>query len=116
MGTGRLGLFGQPRHLLEGVLEHLLELSAGTGTPGTLYVSLEAPSNAARRFIVQAVPGLTPDSDGEVLDLASGPKELKFAADQKRTLIVTVVPTGDYDPDLRTEDRHPFSIVLTDHP
>ncbi|EPX55556.1 hypothetical protein D187_009167 [Cystobacter fuscus DSM 2262] len=93
-----------------------LELSAGAGTPGTLYVSLEAPSDASRRFIVQAVPGLTPDSDGEVLDLSTGPKELKFAADQKRTLIVTVVPTGDYDPDLRTEDRHPFSIVLAAHP
>jgi hypothetical protein len=93
-----------------------LELSAGANSPQTVYVSLEAPSDARRRFVVQAVPGLTPDSDGEVLELSSGTKPLKFAADQKRTLIVTVLPTGPYDPDLRTEDRYPFSIVLSDHP
>ncbi|HYO68021.1 MAG TPA: hypothetical protein VEU33_18280, partial [Archangium sp.] len=91
-------------------------LSAGTGTPTPVYVSLNAPSDAGRRFVVQAVPGLTPDSDGELLELSSGPKELKFAADQKRTLIVTVLPTGPYDPDLRSEDRYPFSIVLSDKP
>ncbi|PTL75231.1 hypothetical protein [Vitiosangium sp. GDMCC 1.1324] len=93
-----------------------IELSAGSGTPQTVYVSLEAPSDAGRRFVVQAVPGLTPDSDGEFLDLSSGPKQLKFAADQRRTLIVNVLPTGTYDPDLRTDDRYPFSIVVSDHP
>jgi hypothetical protein len=93
-----------------------LELSSGAATPRTVYVSLEAPIDLKVRFVVQAVPGLTPDSDGELLDLASGPKELKFAADQKRTLIVTAMPKGVYDPDLRDETRHPFSIVLSDHP
>ncbi|WNG46026.1 hypothetical protein F0U60_19340 [Archangium minus] len=93
-----------------------IELSAGAGTPGTVYVTLEAPADAGRRFVVQAVPGLTPDSDGEFLELSSGPKELKFAADQKRTLIVTALPTGDYDPDLRTNDRYPFSIVVSGQP
>ncbi len=95
-----------------------IELSASAGTPQTLYVSLDAPSNAQRRFVVQAVPGLTPDSDGEFLELSSGPKQLKFAADQRRTLIVTVLPPegSTYDPDLRTNDRYPFSLVLSDHP
>jgi hypothetical protein len=93
-----------------------LALSAGAATPQTVYVSLEAPSNAGRRFVVQAVPGLTPESDGETLDLSSGPKQLRFAADQRRTLIVTVMPTGPYDPDLRTEERYPFSIILSDRP
>ncbi|MCY1074031.1 hypothetical protein [Archangium lansingense] len=93
-----------------------IELSAGASTPQKVYVSLNASSDAGRRFVVQAVPGLTPDSDGEFLDLASGPKELKFVADQKRTLIVTALPTGPYDPDLRTEDRYPFSIVVSDKP
>jgi hypothetical protein len=93
-----------------------LALSAGANTPQAVYVSLEAPSDARRRFVVQAVPGLTADSDGEILDLSSGPKQLKFAADQSRTLIVTALPTGPYDPDLRDEDRYPFAITLSDHP
>ncbi|MCP3063751.1 hypothetical protein LXT21_33750 [Myxococcus sp. K38C18041901] len=93
-----------------------LSLKKGAGTPDTLYVSLAAPVDARRRFVVQAVPGLTPDSDGETLDLASGPKLLRFAADSTRTLIVTVLPTGPYDPDLRDEERYPFSVVLSEKP
>jgi hypothetical protein len=62
------------------------------------------------------VPGLTPESDGELLDLSTGPKQLQLAGDKGRTLIVTAIPTGAYDPDLRTEDRYPFSIVLSDKP
>ncbi|WP_338867893.1 hypothetical protein [Myxococcus stipitatus] len=93
-----------------------LSLRKGPGTPDTIYVSLTAPADTRRRFVVQAVPGLTPDSDGETLDLASGPKLLRFAADATRTLIVTVMPTGPYDPDLRDNDRHPFSLVLSAQP
>jgi hypothetical protein len=93
-----------------------IELSAGAGTPATVFVSLEAPADAKRRFVVQAVPGLTPESDGEVLDLSSGPKQLKFAPNQRRTLIVTALPTGPYDPDLRDEARYPFSVVLSAQP
>jgi hypothetical protein len=37
-----------------------------------------------------------------------------FAADQKRTSIITVRPTGPYDPDLRDEMRYPFVINLAD--
>lgn len=91
-----------------------IELSAGVSTPQSVYVSLNAAADPSRRFVVQAVPGLTGSSDGEVLDLASGPKLLKFAADQKRTLIVTVQPTGPYDPDLRDETRYPFAINIAD--
>lgn len=93
-----------------------IEVKAAAGTPQTLYVSLQAPLNVGRRFVVQAVPGLTADSDGETLDMSSGPQVLKLAADQRRTLIVTAIPTGPYDPDLRTEDRYPFSIILSDKP
>lgn len=91
-----------------------ITLSAGPNTPATVYLSLNASSDARRRFVVQAVPGLTPDSDGEVLDLSSGSKELKFTADQQRTIIVTALPTGEYDPDRRDEERYPFSLVLSD--
>ncbi len=93
-----------------------IALSGGAGTPQTLYVSLQAPLAAGRRFVVQAVPGLTSDSDGEILELSSGPKPLKLAANQSRTLIVTALPTGPYDPDSRGEDRYPFSIILSDKP
>lgn len=93
-----------------------LSLREGSGTPGPVYVSLEAPADARRRFVVQAVPGLTPDSDGETLDLESGPKLLRFATDATRTLIVTVMPTGPYDPDLRDDHRYPFSLVLSAQP
>src|SRR6218665_1071326 len=90
-----------------------IELSAGAGAPEVLQVSLSAPTDAGRRFVVQAVPGLTPDSDGETLDLSTGPKEVRLAADGKRTLIVTVLPTGAYDPDTRENTRYPFSLSLT---
>lgn len=93
-----------------------IELTGSAATPKTLYVSLQAPLNARRRFVVQAVPGLTPDSDGDLLDFTSGAQVLQLAADQRRTLIVTAIPTGPYDPDLRTEDRYPFSIILSDKP
>lgn len=91
-----------------------IELTAGASTPATVYVSLDAPADATRRFVVQAVPGLNTNSDGEILDLASGPQLLSFPADKKRTLIITALPTGPYDPDTRSEDRYPFSIVLAD--
>lgn len=90
-----------------------IELSAGADTPRTLYVSLEAPADPRRRFVVQAVPGLTLDSDGELLELSSGPKQLRFAPDQRRTLIITVLPMGPYDPDLTDETRYPFSLSLS---
>jgi hypothetical protein len=93
-----------------------IELKAGTGTPQALYVTLQAQLKPGVRFVVQAVPGLTADADGETLDLSSGPKQLRLTANQSRTLIVTAVPTGPYDPDLRTEDRHPFSIILSEQP
>jgi hypothetical protein len=93
-----------------------ISLTRGSNPSGSLQVALAAPAGDGRRFVVQAVPGLTPDSDGEVLDLSSGPRTLSFAADGTRTLIVTVVPTGTYDPDLRGNTRYPFSLKLSDVP
>jgi hypothetical protein len=93
-----------------------IEVKGGAGASRTLYVSLQAPPHAGRRFVVQAVPGLTKDSDGETLALSSGSKPLRLAAGQHRTLIVTALPTGPYDPDLRTEERYPFSLTLSDTP
>lgn len=91
-----------------------IELSSGPDGPRAVHVSLEAPDDDRRRFVVQAVPGLTPASDGETLDLSSGPARLDLPADRKRTLIVTVLPTGSYDPDLRDDERYPFTVVVSD--
>jgi len=93
-----------------------IEVKGGAGPARTLYVSLQAPPQEGRRFVVQAVPGLTADSDGEILDLSSSPKPLRLAAGHRRTLIVTVLPTGPYDPDLRGEERYPFSLTLSNTP
>lgn len=91
-----------------------IELSAAADTPQSLRVSLEAPDDAMRRFVVQAIPGLTPGSDGEILDLSSGSAALRLAADPKRTLVVTALPTGAYDPDSRGEERYPFTLIVRD--
>ena len=93
-----------------------ITLTSGGSTPAKVYLSLNAPDDARRRFFVQAVPGLTPDSDGEILDLSSGAKELQFPDDKQRTIIVTVMPTGTYDPDTRDDARYPFSLVVSDTP
>jgi hypothetical protein len=93
-----------------------IELTRDPRTLGGLVVSLEAAADPGRRFVVQAVPGLTPDSDGETLDLSKGPQEVRFPVDGKRTLIVTVMPTGAYDPDTRDNARHPFTLRLTARP
>jgi hypothetical protein len=93
-----------------------IELSQGVSPAKAVYVSLEAPADSRRRFVVQAVPGLMEGSDGELLDLSAGPVQLNFPANQHRTLIITAMPTGPYDPDLRDETRYPFSIIIADRP
>ena len=88
-----------------------IELTAESANAAPISIALEALADTRRRFVVQAVPGLSDDSDGELLDLATGPKLLKFTASGTRTLIVTVLPTGAYDPDLREDTRYPFTIT-----
>ena len=84
-------------------------VSAGGASQVT--VSLVDPSPNAR-FVVQAVPGLEPDSDGEFLDLSSGPKTLRLDAEGKRTLIVVALPNGDDDPDARPNTVYPYSLAF----
>ena len=91
-----------------------IEVLAPADAAREVYVSLDAPAELSRRFVVQAVPGLTPDSDGEVLDLSAGPARLRFPADGQRTVIVTALPTGPYDPDERENTRYPFTLVLSE--
>ena len=91
---------------------HETEIVKGAGDPATVKVTLEAPANPNVRWVVQAVPGLTAGSDGEVLNVSSGPANLSFPANGKRTIIVTALPTGAYDPDERDDTRYPVSITI----
>jgi hypothetical protein len=64
------------------------------------------------RWSVQAVPGLEPGTDGEVLDLSAGPATLRFGTMASRTLVVLALPAGPDDPDERTTDRFPIRLTL----
>ena len=52
------------------------------------------------KWVIQAVPGLTPDSDGDVLELHNGQGVVNFGNLPERTLILTALPAnGVLDPD-----------------
>jgi hypothetical protein len=70
------------------------------GRPGLrgFWVGLEPdPGAEDLRWVVQAVPGLTGASDGEVLDLTSGRAWVRLPPEGRRTLIVTVLTEADPD-------------------
>jgi hypothetical protein len=64
------------------------------------------------RWSVQAVPGLEPGTDGEVLDLSAGPATLRFGTMTSRTLVVLALPADPDDPDDRTTERFPIRLTL----
>ncbi len=76
-------------------------------------VALEVPAGDRVRWVVQAVPGLTEDDDGELLDLSAGPAPLQLGADGRRTLVLTALPAGEDDVDDRTDARFPVTVLLT---
>jgi len=88
---------------------------------GSEYLRLKRPApgqkiqvklQAAGRFALQLVPGLTPQSDGELL----GPDGwVEFGSLAERTLILTALPTSGQpaDPDLPTGAPQPFHIQTT---
>lgn len=92
---------------------------------GAAFVDLVPPSTGSRRFVLslehadpsvrwvaQLIPGR--GSDGEVLDLSSGPVALEFS--ETRTLALIALPQGASDPDRRTDARHPATVVVTPRP
>ena len=93
---------------------------------GSAYVEVADPSATAFelrlagdpgvRWVVQAVPGLGGGSDGEIVDLAGGSARVELGTDRTRTLILTALPTGDYDPDIRTDDRYPVAVDIAPAP
>jgi hypothetical protein len=92
---------------------------------GTVYVDVERPANLDSvgvtmsgsdgvHWVVQAMPGITPDSDGDVLEYVDGVYTIDFGTLDRRTLAFTALPLSDegYDPENRTPDRHGISLML----
>ncbi len=76
------------------------------GDPARIAVSLEG-ADPSVTWVVQVVPGAA--TDGDTLDLA-GPATI--AVPGPRTLIITALPKGTYDPDTRTDARHAATLVI----
>lgn len=92
-----------------------VEITGADASQKSFRVTLDAPLNAAVRWVVQAVPGTTEGSDGETLDLSPGWARVDFAGAAngqrgKRTLIITAVPTTTLDPDDRSAERFPATL------
>lgn len=89
-----------------------LDLVAAPGTRD-VGVTLEPETTAAVRYVVQAVPGLDGESDGVLIGEGAGSWRVPLARGGTRTLIVTILPVGEDDPDTRTDDVYPFRITLS---
>lgn len=89
-----------------------LEIKREDASQSSFQLSLDAPAAPASRWVVQAVPGLTAGSDGEIVDLSSGTARVSFAPNGSRTLILTVLPLADYDPYHQTEARYPLAVRI----
>lgn len=103
---------------LTGAPDETLTLSLNPQTAFREPVEGVAPQDPAKtgaipvRYVVQALPGLPGSgSDGELLSPEGGPFDVTLMPDGTRTLVVTILPAGDYDPDTRTDDRYPFDLV-----
>jgi len=111
-------------HVMLGTLTH--EISPAPMLTGSAYLevrrknaaqtsfqlSLELPPSPSARWVVQAVPGLTEGSDGEIVDLHSGTARVSFTSKGSRTLVLTVVPISDFDPYHQTDARYPVSVRI----
>lgn len=82
------------------------------GQPATLGVRLESTAGPEVRWVMQAVPGPAgagQGSDGEVL--APG-AVLDLSAAAERAIVITALPAGPYDPDMRTAEQYPVTLIL----
>ncbi len=89
-----------------------VRVTRADGEPDGVWVSLQPEGIGDVRWSVEAVPGGDGLADGERLDLDGGPALLDLSVVGTRTLIITALPTGDYDPDERGDARHGVTLVL----
>jgi hypothetical protein len=100
----------EPGPMLLGAV--FVELTREAGDPEALDVSITGDPRV--RWSVQAVPGIDAGTDGDTLDVSSGPATLRFGGLASRTLIVLALPAGPDDPDTRTNERFPFTLTLAE--
>lgn len=91
---------------------HYVTLYREGPTPAALQVTFDGDPAVA--WSVQAVPGLAPLSDGDLLDTTAGPATLDFGDLAERTLVILALPLGADDPDDRTADRFGYTLTLAE--
>lgn len=89
-----------------------VDLVRAPGGADAVAISLAPRPDARVRWVVQALPGLDSTSDGETLDLSSGPATVFFTAGGRRTIVITALPEPGDDPDERTGERFPVTLVI----
>ncbi len=89
-----------------------LEVARANPAQSSFELALNLPFAPTARWVVQAVPGLVAGSDGDIVDLSSGSARVTFAANGKRTLILTILPTSGFDPYHQTDARYPVAVRL----
>lgn len=88
-----------------------LEISRSGGGTTPIDVSVASPDPGVI-WIVQAVPGIG-GGDGVFVDIDGGPVSVALTPAGTRTLILTALPAGPYDPDDRTDARHAVTVTLS---
>lgn len=87
------------------------DVSAAPGT-AEVRVTLQTSPLPGVVYVVQALPGLDGNSDGELLDPTTESWRVRLTPQGTRTLVVTVLPAGENDPDSRTDDTFPVTLQL----
>lgn len=88
-----------------------ITVNATPDGPTMLEVELEAAPDPEIRWMAQVLPGTA--GDGDVLDLSAGPALLDLGGFASRTVVVTALPAGDYDPDERSDAPRPATLRFT---
>ncbi|GIW72040.1 MAG: hypothetical protein KatS3mg102_1582 [Planctomycetota bacterium] len=112
-GTAAAQLELEPAPMLLG--SAYVELVQQPEGPSEVLVAIEPPPPAGVRWVVQAVPGLGPDTDGEVLGFdARGCARVQLGPHRRRTLILTPVPADParHDPDTLTGRSHAATLIV----
>lgn len=85
-----------------------VDVSGALDGPSAVVIALDTRvAPGAVQWVVQALPGDAPGSDGEVLALPAEVALLAQGSRRARTLVVTALPgiEGDVDPEARTDER-----------
>jgi hypothetical protein len=82
------------------------------GQPATLVVRLESAAGPEVRWVMQAVPGPAGAGQGDDGALLEPGAALDLSSDAEQVLVLTALPAGPYDPDVRTAERYPVTLIL----